>query len=140
MAFLASDNTASPVNGVVSGTARADESSSSHLDISVNLDPLKQKEKKMASGQQRLAPQPVNRRILSRLNDQEMTWKRGEKMDGWKKMTLLPLSTANEKIKNKTGLVRQSNDVTSLEQCQKEQGSNRPLTCANSGGDVTASC
>lgn len=69
-----------------------------------------------------------------------MTWKRGEKMDGWKKMTLLPLSTANEKIKNKTGLVRQSNDVTSLEQCQKEQGSNRPLTCANSGEAVTASC
>lgn len=54
----------------------------------------------MASGQQRLAPQPVNGRILSWLNDQKMTWKRGEKMDGWKEMTLLPLSAANEMIKN----------------------------------------
>lgn len=54
----------------------------------------------MASGQQRLAPQPVNGRILSRLNDQKMTWKRGEKMDGWKEMTLLPLSAASEMIKN----------------------------------------
>lgn len=51
------------------------------------------------------------------LKGQEMTWKRGEKIDGWKEMTLLSLSAANEMIKNKTVLVRQSNDVTSRGNC-----------------------
>lgn len=38
-------------------------------------------------------------------------------MDGWKEMTLLPLSEANEMIKNETVLVRQNNDVTSCGKC-----------------------
>lgn len=61
----------------------------------------------MASGRQCLAPRPVNGRILSQLNDQKITWKRGQKMDGWQEMTLLPLSAANEMIKTKTVVVRQ---------------------------------
>lgn len=141
VAFLASDNTASPVSGVVSGTTRADESFSYHLDISVNLDPLKQTNKQNWAAAFSTAASEWKGSVPVTWPENDLEKRRKKWMAGWKWLcSRCPLPMKWLKIKPFWWeRAMMSLPVGGRGWCQTGQGSNCPLTCTNSERDVTAS-